>query len=235
MTRDRMPPSAIPVAFQVFPLSVERKAPLLLVPAYRVAGVLGSIARTEILPPYSGSCVHVPVSAVCAVETPTTTPERLRERHKTRITMMDRHTNHFCVLNCFIPLLLLDVPKTYLNLCFWFSSLPRTCNVLRCGAGTYHTFPEARNGLSTYHKCEVTRIATGLDKFEEPGIACNVKSLREGSIAVPLTPGNLCNKTSCTRYMELLSRSIRNSDLVNHSVVSAQYDNIIIVPWTTWT
>src|SRR5450759_5727988 len=137
MTRDRIPPSAIPVSFQVFPLSVERKTPLLLVPAYRVAGVLGSIARTEILPPYSGSCVHVPVSAARAAGTLTATPERLRARHKTRITMVDRHTNHFCVLSCFISLLLLDVPKTYLNLCFWFSSLPQTCNVLRRRVGTY--------------------------------------------------------------------------------------------------
>src|SRR5450830_308497 len=119
MTRDRMFPSAIPVAFQVVPLSVERKTPLLSVPAYRVVGVLGLMARTEILPPYSGSCVQIPVSAARAAGTLTATPEKFRARHKTRITMMDRHMNHFCVLNCFIPLLLLEVPRTYVNpLCY---------------------------------------------------------------------------------------------------------------------
>src|SRR5659263_470712 len=244
MARERiLQPGTESILVHVLPLLTERERKLPKTPwVYKVEGETGSIARTEILPPYSGSCVHIPVSAACAAGTPTNTPERLRARHKARITMMDRYLNHFCVLNCFIPLLLLEVPRTCVNPRFWFSSLPEPWRVLGRRASTYHTFPEARNGLSAYLKCEIGRIAPGLDKFEEPRITCNVKSLRAPHIHInrilrPRRIGSLYDY-SCWinqwRYLKCFFRSVGNSDLVDHSVVSAQYD-VTCRSWTAWT
>jgi hypothetical protein len=85
-TRDRMDRSAIPglAALHVAPLSVERKrSPE--VPAYRVEGAAGLTARHNIVPPYSGSCVQVSVSAARAEGIPTWTPGTITMKHRTRI------------------------------------------------------------------------------------------------------------------------------------------------------
>ena len=82
-------------AVQVVPLLTEWKTPAPLVPAYRVVGDLGLMARDETILPYSGSCVQVSAVAARAAGTPTSTPERPKARHKVRINMIDRHVIHF--------------------------------------------------------------------------------------------------------------------------------------------
>src|SRR5664280_327627 len=81
-------------AVHVSPLSVDRKMPRLVL-TYRVVGVRASIARMETLPPYSGSCVQIYVSAACVAGARASTPERPKARHKVITNMTDRRVIHF--------------------------------------------------------------------------------------------------------------------------------------------
>src|SRR5450830_1613646 len=94
MTAGGAPAKLVFNAIHVPPPSTERKT-WLPVLAYMVVGVLGLIARTETLPPYSGSCVQIYFSAACVAGARTSTPDKLKARHKTRINMVDRHMTHF--------------------------------------------------------------------------------------------------------------------------------------------
>jgi hypothetical protein len=152
------------------------------------------MARTEMLPPYSGSCVQIPVSVARTVGMLISMPGRLMAKHRARITMVDNHADHLRVPSCFIALLPLDVSGTYVNLLFSPTNLYYHETV-----GRYiSSIPRSTKSLSAYLKCEIGRIATGLDEFEEPGITCNVKNLGEGGITVPIIPGSLRDKTSRT-------------------------------------
>src|SRR5450830_2157540 len=60
-------------------------------PAYSVEGTFGSMARHWMYLPYRGSHVQTLVSAARVAGTPTSTPERLRVRHKIRIIVTAVH------------------------------------------------------------------------------------------------------------------------------------------------
>src|SRR5450830_501952 len=64
--------------------------------------ILGSMASDKMLPPLSGSCVQLYVSAACTVGAPATAPEKLKARHNKRIIMPV--TGEQCrILTVFMP------------------------------------------------------------------------------------------------------------------------------------
>src|SRR5664280_2685282 len=104
MTAGGAPAKLVFNAIHVPPPSTERKT-WLPVLAYSVDGTLGLMARTETLPPYSGSCVQIFVSAACTAGERTSIPERLRARHT--ISVKTKRTGCFIVNASFRIFLLL--------------------------------------------------------------------------------------------------------------------------------